>query len=258
MRRQFTAVAVVALLLVSGCSALDLGGGSAAEPNSSDTLNSAGPMYEEPVDGSTVAENHEAVIDEAGSFTLESSTSQSRGEQTQSVNTTVVVDYETGELLSTQEASQRTISTYVLANGSTYQRFDSPRGTEYRIPRRPANASLFASGRIEALVNAFSYSHVGTETVAGVETEVYEASGAEDLNESAPAFQTIDPENVTTLESRVYVTEDGLVKRVEYEIRLDVDGTETSVDVTQTYSRLGETTVAAPDWLDDARENTSN
>jgi hypothetical protein len=256
MRRQFATVAVVALLLVAGCSAVNLGGGS--QSDSADTLGSDGQMYEAPLDGSTVAENHEAAIAEAGTFTLVSNTVQSRGQQSQTVNSTVAVNYDTGALLSQQAVGQRTISTYVLANGSAYQRFESSRGTQYRQPPRPANASLYASSRIDALVTAFSYSHVGTETVDGTETEVYVASGAEDLNASASAFQSIDPENVTTLESRVYVTEDGLVKRFEYEIRLNTDGTETGVDVTQTYSRLGETTVEEPAWLDDARANTTN
>lgn len=256
MRRQFATVAVVALLLVAGCSAGDPGGGSPSA--SADTLNSDGPMYEEPLVGSSVAANHEAVIDDGGSFTLVSNTEQSRDEQSQTVNSTVAVNYDSGALHSTQEAGSQTISTYVLANGSAYQRFESQRGTEFRQPPQPANASVFASGRIATLVTGFTYSHVGTETVDGTETEVYEASGAEDLNESARAFQSLDAENVTALESRVYVTEDGLVKRFEYEIRLNVDDTETGVDVTQTYSRLGETTVEEPSWLDDARTNTTS
>jgi hypothetical protein len=256
MRRQFLTVAVVALLLVSGCSALDLGG--SAEPDSSDGLNSDGPTYEAPLNDVTVAENHEAVIADAGSFTLVSDTSQSRGERTQTLNTTVAVNYDTGELLSTQQAGPQTITTYVLANGSAYQRFESSRGTQYRQPQRAANASLYASGRIEALANAFTFSHVGTESVEGTETDVYEASGAEDLNESARAFQSIDADNVTSLEARLYITEDGLVKRFEYELLLDSAGTEAGVDVTHTYTRLGETTVEEPSWLDDARTNTSN
>lgn len=257
MRRQFLTVAVVALLIVSGCSALDLSG-SAAEPDSGDALDSDGPTYEEPVDGATVAENHEAAIADAGSFTLVSTTSQSRGDRTQTLNATVAVNYDSGALLSTQSAGSQAISTYVLSDGTAYQRSESSQGTQYRQAPRAANASVYASGQIESLATAFTFSHVGTETVEGTETEVYEASGAEDLNESARAFQSIDAENVTSLESRLYVTDDGLVKRFEYELRMDSAGTEAAVDVTQTYSEIGETTVEEPSWLDDARTNTTN
>lgn len=259
MRHPLSTVAVVALLVLSGCSAGGFGGGAQTETSSNETLRGDEPMYEAPLDGAVVAENHEAVIESAGTFTLASTTTQSRGDRSRTVNASVVANYDTGALRSTREAGSRTVTTFVMANGTAYQRFEAPSGeARYRAPRRAPNVSLFASGRLDAIVDAFEYSHVGTETVDGVETEVYEASGAQDLNESAPGFQNVDTENVTTLESRVYVTEDGLVKRLDYELGLEVEGSEMTVDVTQRYSNLGGTTVSTPDWLDEAGNSTSN
>lgn len=267
MRRKIITVAVVALLVFSGCSAINGGGGGDGTTTqtgpdgttTSDAGDVSDPIYETPLDGETVAENHEAVVADANSFTLVSTSNQSQGDRSASSQSTLKGVYDSGEYSSVQEARGRTVEQYVFANGSAYQRLEQSSGdTQYTVPRRTANASTIASGQIPSFVDAFEYEFVGTETVDGTETQVYEASGVSDLNTSAPGFSELDTENVTNVGAHLYITEDGLVKQFGYELSLTTDGQEASVEVSQRFTNLGETTVEPPEWIDEARENTDD
>jgi hypothetical protein len=125
------------------------------------------------------------------------------------------------------------------------------------IPQQSPNASQLASGDLKSFVNAFEFEHAGTESVDGTTTHVYEASGFESLNQSAPGFGDLDEENVTSIDARVYVTGDGLVKQFEYGLTVDTEQGEASIAIEQRYVEVGSTNVEQPPWLDDARENTS-
>lgn len=266
MRHKLATVAVVALLVFAGCSAGG-GGGDATTtqtgPNGTTTQGDAGdvsdPVYETPLDGQTVAENHKSVIADANTFTLVSTSNQSQGNQTASSESTLKAVYDSGEYSSVQQSRGRTVEQYVFGNGTAYQRFELSTGdVRYSVPQRTANASTLAGGQIGTFVDAFEYEFVGTETVDGAETQVYEASGVSDLNTSAPAFSQLDTENVSSVGAHLYITEDGLVKQFGYDLDLTTRGQEASVSVTQRFTNLGETTVEPPAWIGEARANTTD
>jgi hypothetical protein len=263
MRKQIAAIAVASLLIFAGCSAGGDGGTTTAAPETTtapgDTTPETDdePIYESPLDAATVADNHESAISDAGTFTLESTSNQSQGDQSFSVTSSVAADLSSGEYFSEQNASNRLVQTYGYGNGTAYQRLQFSGETQYMIPQQSPNASQLASGDLKSFVNAFEFEHAGTESVDGTTTHVYEASGFESLNQSAPGFGDLDEENVTSIDARVYVTGDGLVKQFEYGLTVDTEQGEASIAIEQRYVEVGSTNVEQPPWLDDARENTS-
>jgi hypothetical protein len=263
MRKQIAAIAVASLLIFAGCSAGGDGGTTTAAPETTtapgDTTTETDdePIYESPLDAATVADNHESAISDAGTFTLESTSNQSQGDQSFSVTSSVAADLSSGEYFSEQNASNRLVQTYGYGNGTAYQRLQFSGETQYMIPQQSPNASQLARGDLRSFVNAFEFEHVGSESVDGTPTDVYEASGFESLNQSAPGFGDLDEENVTSIDARVYVAEDGLVKQFEYGLTVDTEEGEASIAIEQRYVDVGSTTVQQPPWLDEARENTS-
>lgn len=264
MRKQIATVAVAALLVFAGCSAGGDGGSTTTAvetttAGSGDTTTGSAdePIYESPLDPATVAENHEAAIRDAGTFTLASTSNQTQGEQSLSVTASIAADLSSGAYFSEQNASNRLVETYGYGNGTAYQRISFSGETQYVIPQQSPNVSQLASGDIQSFVNAFTFDHVGSESVDGTQTDVYEADGVEDLNESAPGFTNLDTGNVTSIDARVYVTQDGLVKQFEYGLTVETESGEATIAIEQRYVDVGSTTVEQPPWLDEARENTS-
>lgn len=265
MRKQIAAIAVVALLVFAGCSAGGDGDATTAAPETTDAPADAtttesdgdGPIYESPLESNTVAENHESAIRDAGTFTLASTSNQSQGEQSRSIESTVTVDLSSGEYFSQRDAGAQLIETYAYGNGTAYQRLTFNNQSQYSIPQRTSNTSQLASGDIGSFVNGFQFDHAGTESVDGTETDVYEASGFEDLNQSAEGFGELDEENVTSIDARVYVADSGLVKQFEYSLVIQTENGEASIEIQQRYTDIGSTTVEQPPWLDEARTNTS-
>lgn len=259
MRKQIAAIAVAALLVFAGCSAGGDGGATTTAPETTATTGGdATPVYESPLDGQTVAENHEAVVRDAGTFTLVSTSNQTQDDQSFVVNSTTTVNLDSGEYFSRQETEGRSVEEYSYGNGTVFRNLSVASGeTQYSVPQQTPNLSRLAGNQIGSFVDAFALSHAGTESVDGTETHVYEATGVEELNESAPGFGEIDADNVTAIDARVYVTDDGLVKRFAYSLSVSTEQGNVSLAVDQRYVDVGSTTVEQPAWLDEARENTS-
>ncbi|MCG1003671.1 MULTISPECIES: hypothetical protein [Halobacterium] len=256
MRKQIAAVAVAALLVFAGCSAGGNGGATTAPET---TAGGAGdPVYESPLDAQTVAQTHESVVRDAGTFTLVSTSNRTQGGQSVSVQSSTAVDLATGAYFATQESPMQTVEQFGFGNGTAYQRVSTADNqTRYTIPREAPNTSQLAGSQLESFVGAFSFSHTGSETVDGTDTHVYEASGVEDLNQSAPGLGSLDTENLTSLTAELYITDDGLVKRFGYSLTVSTSNGEASIATDQRYVDIGSTTVSEPAWLDEARANTS-
>ncbi len=255
MRKQIAAVAVAALLVFAGCSAGGTGGATTAPET---TAAGDDPVYDSPLDAQTVAQTHESVVRDAGTFTLVSTSNQTQGGQSFGVESSTAVDLASGAYFSRQEARGQTVEQFGFGNGTAFQRVSTGSGqTQYMIPQQAPNTSQLAGSQLESFVGTFSFSHTGTETVDGTDTHVYEADGVEDLNQSAPGFASLDTENVTSMSAQVYVTSDGLVKQFGYSMTLSTSNGEASVSTEQQYVDVGSTTVSEPAWLDEARANTS-
>ncbi|UHH24533.1 DUF7537 family lipoprotein [Halobacterium noricense] len=252
MRKQIAAVAVAALLVFAGCSAG--GGGGTTAPGTAD---GAAPVYESPLNGTTVAENHEAVVREAGSFTLTTTSTQSQGDQSLTREGSTALDLASGAYFSNRTVGSQNVQQFGYGNDTAFQRVTAGNQTQYTVPQQSPNASRLTSGQLASFVGLFEFSHTGTESVDGTTVHVYEANGVDAVNESAPGFANLDTENITNVSANVHITDDGLVKRFGYSISVDTGSGEASVSVGQRYVDVGSTTVSEPAWLDEARANTS-
>lgn len=265
MRKQIATIAVAALLVFAGCSGGGGGGATTTAPEATGdapTTTTAGAggdaVYESPLDAATVAENHESLVRDANTFTLRSTSNQSQGPQAITIESSIAANLESGEYYSVQNASGQNVEVYSYGNGTAYQRTSFAGGdAQYSVPRQTANTSQLAGAQVESFVNSFTFSHAGAESVDGTEADVYEASGVESLNESASGFSGLDTENVTSIDARVYITSEGLVKQFEYDLAVSTQNGEASISVRQRYVDVGSTTVEAPAWLGEARENAS-
>lgn len=266
MRKQIATIAVVVLLVFAGCNTGGSGdttttapGTTAAPPNDTTTVDEADPMYDSPLDAEAVAQNHEVAIRNTSTFTLVSTSNQSQGNQSITVVSSIAVNQETGEVFLQQNTSTGVVETYTTGNGTTYQRQElAENETRYAVLQEMPTAAQLAGGDVQPFVNAFEFDYTGTNSVDGTSTDVYAASGVKDLNASAPGFGNVDAANVSSVDARVYVTNDGLVKQFDYSLTTSTGpGGGVTINVQQRYTEMGSTTVEAPAWLDDARNNTT-
>lgn len=264
MRRQFTALAVVALLVVAGCSGGGGGDGTTTAPGDTTTAvdaTTAEPIYGPPLDATEVADAHYAALEDAGSYSVESNATQELSSQNRTTATSTLIrgDLASGAVYTRTAAQQQTIEGYGFGNGTAYQRFQTNDQVQYvNASGRMGNASQYARTTIESYVGLFDFSYAGTTTENGETVHVYEAEGASELNTSAPAFGTLNESNVDAASATMHVREDGLVTLAGYDLTATIQDVEQRVDVTQRFTGVGETTVEEPSWLGEAEENVSS
>ncbi|CQH58976.1 uncharacterized protein HHUB_2872 [Halobacterium hubeiense] len=252
MRKQIAAVAVAALLVLAGCSA---GGG--AGTTAPGTATGADAVYESPLNGTTVAQNHEAVVREAGSFTLVSTSTQTQAGQSFTREGSTAVDLDSGAYLSNRTVRGQNVLQYGYGNGTAFQRVTVGNQTQYAVPQQTPNTTQLAGDQLASFVGLFAFSYNGTESADGTTVHVYEANGVDAINESAPGFANLDTSNLTNVSSEVRVTDDGLVTEFGYSLSIDTGDGEASASLNQQYLDVGSTEVSEPAWLDEARANTS-
>lgn len=254
MRRQLAALLVVALVAVAGCAG---GGGPAADGDAS----SGDPIYETPLDADTVADAHVDALSDAGSYTIESDATQTMAGQNQTTETSGEVrgDMASGAVFSRTESSQQTVELYADGEGTAYQRYAVGEQTQYQdVSGQAGNASEYARTTVSSFVGLFDFSYEGTEDVDGETVHVYESEGAESLNTSSPAFAQLNESNVDAASATLHVRDDGVVTTAGYDVTVTAQDRTQSVNTTQRFTAVGETDVAEPDWLSEARSNNSS
>lgn len=256
MRRQTATLAVVALLLVAGCSAFG-GGGTTTGPDDGQTGDA---LYETPLDAEAVADAHAAALRDAGSYTVESNATRTDSSRNQTTETSTLIrgDLDSGAIYTRTAARQQTVEGFGFANGTAYQRFATGDRVQYmNATGRLGNATQYARGTVAQFAGLFNFSYAGTSTVDGTTVHVYEASGPGALNTSAPAWSMLNESDVESAQATLHVREDGVITRAGYDITVTLQGSQQRVDVTQRFTAIGETTVEPPVWIPDARQNTS-
>jgi hypothetical protein len=254
MRRRLAALAVVALVAVAGCAG-GLPGSDDAQPS-----NDGDPLYETPLDATAVADAHLDAVADAGSYTIQSNSTQEIPERNRTANSSSVVagDLSSDAVYTVTNARSRTVELYAFGNGTAYQRFVTGGEVQYRqAPGRVGNASQYARGTVARAVGLFEFSYAGTESADGETVHVYEAEGAGALNTSAPAFRQLNETNVDAVAATLRVREDGLVRSVAYDLTITVQGTTQRIETVQRFVDVGSTDTAPPAWIDEARANTS-
>jgi hypothetical protein len=265
MRRQIAAVAVVALLLFAGCNG---GSGPASTPDDpmttaapgGETPADADPIYETPLDVSSVADAHVEALNEGGTFTMVSNATQSSSEQNTTAETSTVVrgDLSSGAVFTRTESRQQNVEGYAFANGTAYQRFTMGDDVQYiQADERVGNASQYARSSVETFVGLFNFTHSGTQSSDGATVHVYEAAGVENLNTSAPAFRGVNESMVESADATLHIREDGVVTLASYDITVSAQGQEQTVTAVQKYTDIGETDVSPPEWIGEAQNATS-
>lgn len=256
MRRQTATLAVVALLLVAGCTALG-GGGTTDAPGDGQTGDA---IYETPLDGDAVADAHAAALSDAGSYTIESNATQSSSARNQTTETSTLIrgDLESGAVYTRTAARQQTVEGFGFANGTAYQRYATGDRVQYvNATGRMGNATGYARSTVAQFAGLFEFSYAGTETVDSTTVHVYEAAGSDALNTSAPAWSALNESDVQSVEATMHVREDGVVTRAGYDITVTMQGSQQRVDATQRFTAIGDTSVEPPAWIPDARHNTT-
>lgn len=236
---------LVALVALSGCTAVGLGGGA-------------------PYDGVPTAEEveagHAAALREAGSFTYNGSTTVNASFVEVTSDTVARVELDPATLLVDSGTGETTVSLYAPAEGTAYVRTRS--GSTVRYERADGastpNVSRLLSPPVADLSSSFDFAANGTAEVDGTRTYVYEAN-ASTVNGSAtgPLGEALARAEQTEISITLYVRSDGLVKRVDYEVVLTGFGEPARLSAVVTYEDVGSTTVEPPSWLAEAETATA-
>lgn len=234
-----TALVLVSLTLLAGCSASALPGLGPSQP------------YETPLNASEVEAGHARVLDDAGSATIVMEMNvTSGGRPAGTGNLTVETEFENGPTHATTGGSGATTEVYVAEDGTGYSRVAVDGGVvHYDILSDSMNVSSFTELDPGEMTDRFEFTVNGTAEIDGETTYVYEARNASGLD-PLPGESTLDDVSI-----RLYIRSDGLVKRMA--IRTG-SADDSSFSMTQTYYDVGETTVEEPSWLDDAKDATAS
>lgn len=211
-----------------------------------------------PLSDATLASDHASVLRDAGNFTAQFNTTIRRSgtDELRTLNSTVVVSTSSGEVLSrlstTQVASQ---VTYVAPDGTPYQRMEFFEGAspEYQQPTSGYGVKKYVESAPEWFVNAYDYSYDGTTTVNGDSVHVYSVTSVDQLTDRSETLTGYNPDNVTDIEVRLFVTDSGLVRNLTYRLEREYEGERVTITRRKTYTALGATAVETPPWLDDAK-----
>lgn len=220
----------------------------------------ASPVYPAPLeDGSAVVDAHAAELESAGSFTYRDTT-RIRVNGTLETNRTTVAlfDTETGAALVERHSDRAgRLTVYGDGAGTSYQRHAPPAGVvRYGQPLSgAAQVSRYRTPGIAPLLGDVEYTYQGTTRLDGVRVHEYAATTPEQIA-GAVGLDATGPDVDTTVDVRVFISTDGVVRRMAILIA-QRDGTRTrALNSTLTYTAVGETSVPEPDWLGTARNRT--
>lgn len=241
--RTAAVLLLVALTVLAGCTSSSLSPLGESQP------------YETPLNATEVEQGHAAALEDAGSATVLFQMDSSFGDTSAGAsNATIAVDFESGAMYATANVSFGTTETYYAPDGTGYTRFKSGDQVQYeRVSEKP-NVSDLTSVDFEQLTQELNFSANGTATVDGEKTWVYEAQNSTDFGEFGG-----EGEGATmNVSATLYITSDGLVKQMAVATDGGAGDTTVSFSLTQTYTKVGSTTVEEPDWLDEAKEQTGS
>ncbi|MFB6165128.1 MAG: hypothetical protein ABEJ31_08215 [Haloarculaceae archaeon] len=93
---------------------------------------------------------------------------------------------------------------------------------------------------------------VDVVAVDGVPTAHYRA---ESIADERALQRVVYEDSYDGLQADVYVTQDGYVRKYDYDVSGTSSGRKKSKNLTTTFGKLGETTVSAPEWLSTAKSD---
>jgi hypothetical protein len=255
-RNALLLVAVSCLVVLAGCSGALPGGtdepttdAAAAETNYPDAVSENGTNV------SALADGHAEALN-GSSFSLSLATAQnaSAGERSAELSAAVGPDRERVRA-NVSGAGQRT-EIYATAE-KRYQRLTTGNETAYRVTNRTSAGSQVVPSSLSGAVYLRQYAAAtnanltpeGVREIDGTTVVVLRADGT---NVSVPGGT-----NVTGYDATALVDERGIVHSFEVSVDTAQGDSSATLSVSMNVSDVGETTVAEPAWLDEAKNSSS-
>ena len=218
------------------------------------------PPYEPPLDdGERIVDAHAARLANASGFTYESRTRLTVNGSVRTNRTeTALFDQVSGASL-VDHRSPRFGRTRIYDDGagSSVQRLDAPDGgVRYGRPLDLSSMQRFRRAGLAPLLTDVDYDYVGPTRLDGVRVHEYAAT---ELDQASDFFDGVRENSsaIRSVDLRVYVSNERVIRRLEISlVRRGDDGSRT-LDSAIAYRDVGETTVTAPDWVDEARNRTA-
>ncbi|WP_135853470.1 DUF7537 family lipoprotein [Halorussus salinus] len=253
MRRKALQLLVVAsLVALAGCSGA-LSGGDGAQ--TLDDVTYPAGVSENGTNLTALADAHENTLQNQ-SFTLEvaSTVNSSMGNQSVALDAAVGADRE--EIRVNGSALGQDVSVYVTEE-KRFTRLNVADGeARYQVAdRTPESSQIVPSsytGRsyLDRFAGSGNFTPTGVRTVEGTTLVVLEADGS-----NATQSQQM---NVTDYNATMLVDQQGVVHSVSVEVSAARQGQQARTEFSMNVSDVGETTVAEPAWLDEARNSTDS
>ncbi len=252
-RRLMATVAVVAVLVLAGCSSF--GGGSADTADGDSPANNTDTRGESPAtNGSTAVDSLSDAL-ASGPETRESYTATI--DTSISQNGTTVVENTTVEVGAGGTAYAETVREVMGPNASTVvtESYTASNVTLSRYTTMEANVSSYDATRagvddltgIDGFASQFEFSHEQT----GDGTHRFTADSADQVVGEMPGEAVEDV-------SVVVIVESGIVTDLQYDLTVSTDSGTVEYHTDRTVIDRGSTTVTEPDWLQTARERTAS
>ncbi|MFB6113166.1 MAG: hypothetical protein ABEJ58_03555 [Halodesulfurarchaeum sp.] len=251
-------VVVGLIVLLAGCSGFSPAGPGTTAPGAQTTQGldpGVSPIYETPLNSTSVAVEHTVALQRAGSFTYSSTVQISEPNQSARYRITrmAIVEGDSGEKLITRRSSGgRTETIYDTGNGTTYVRTKSVSGAlSYNRSNGSINVARYSIDGVPGFVRTFNFTYDGALTKNGTRLYRYSADGPEDFV-GQPRIGGASTRNLSDVSAYAFVAESGVVRRLGYTMTFQTPRGEHVIKAETTYSALGASPVQSPEWTDEA------
>lgn len=258
MSRRIVAVAVVALVVLAGCTGGSVDGTTTSHKSEETTTAALSAATDQPwvaanesITADALLETHNAVLANASSYEFSQRLDSSRSGTTE---TTIAVNRERERALlsisvpSEQDGMERIQETFV-ADGTLYSKSGTPGDPNYGRQDENMTGTDFQrfvdqQSRLETtggVLDAFEFEYVGVDDGA----YVFEADSVRPSEETS-----FDAENVTAASGRLVVDEAGYIHEMTLSLTVDTAEGEQDAALNVTTTGVNETTVSEPSWTE--------
>lgn len=244
-------LAVCCLVALAGCTGALSGGGDG--PTLDDVSYPPG-VSENGTNVSALADAHSAAL-ENRSFALSANSTVNAPTANESVRLDASVGRDRENVLVNATLTNQQVSMYLTAE-KRYTRISADGEVSYQANRRTSDAvklvpsSFTGAGYLDRFGGIANFTPTGVREVDGTTLVVLRADGS-----NATASEQA---NVTDYNATLLVDEQGVVRSMTVEATSTLDGRQSTTAFSLEISNVGETTVAEPAWLDEARNQTGD